>query len=63
MTSPFVAELSHVWSALPMLLLGVPSLLTATAVLSLPETTGKPLPETYEEALELQVANREKVGA
>ena len=54
-SSSFVGELSHLWSPLPMLLLAIPSLSTAASVLGLPETRGKGLPETFEEAIELEL--------
>ncbi len=50
-TSSFLPELSSVWPPLPMLLLGVPALLSARAAMVLPETNGRPLPQTMEEAL------------
>ena len=50
-----MGELAQLWAPLPMLLLAIPSLCTAGSVLSLPETKGKGLPETFEEAIELQL--------
>ncbi|XP_059089923.1 organic cation transporter protein-like isoform X2 [Tigriopus californicus] len=53
MTSSFISELAVIWSPLPMLVMGVPSILAGVSSLLLPETTGKALPETLEEAMEL----------
>ena len=53
MSASYVGELAQFWTPLPMVLLGTPSILAAFAALQLPDTKGKPLPETMEEAFEL----------
>ena len=45
-----------------MLLLGVPSLCCAGSVLGLPETNGMGLPETFEEAIELELDSSQPVN-
>ena len=57
---PFVANLALFWKPLPMLVLGLPSLLAALFVYFLPETKGKELPQNMKDAVEkndLEVAN------
>ena len=54
-TSSFISELSHLWKPLPMVALGVPAVITACLSLTLPETRGKALPQTLEEALTINV--------
>ena len=47
--------LDKVWSGLPLLVLGVLALLAGILVfLFLPETKGKNLPETMEEAIDIE---------
>ncbi|XP_038066340.1 organic cation transporter protein-like [Patiria miniata] len=48
--APFVLLLHDVWEPLPLLLFGVPSILAGLLAFLLPETRGKCLPETVEEA-------------
>ena len=48
---PFVANLALFWKPLPMLVLGVPSLIAAFSTYFLPETSGKELPQTMKDAL------------
>ena len=55
MSSSFVSELSVLWKPLPMVLLGIPCLCSALLSLKLPETTGRSLPETMMDAVELEV--------
>jgi OCT family organic cation transporter-like MFS transporter 1 len=57
MSSSYVGELARFWTPLPMVLLGTPSLLAALVALKLPDTKGRALPETMEEAMELNVSN------
>jgi hypothetical protein len=57
MSSSFVGELAKFWTPLPMVLLGTPSILAALTALKLPDTKGRALPETMEEAMELNVSN------
>ena len=48
---PFVANLAVLWPPLPMVVLGVPTLLAGVAAwLTLPETRKSDLPQTMEEA-------------
>ena len=48
--APFVATLSTFWKPLPMLLLGCPCLIAGTLVYFLPETKHSKLPQTFNEA-------------
>ncbi len=57
MSSSFVPELARFWTPLPMVLLGTPSIMAAMCAFKLPDTKGKPLPETLDEAIELNVRN------
>lgn len=51
---PFVANLAIIWKPLPMVVLGVPSLIAAFLITTfLPETTGKELPQNMAEGIEL----------
>ena len=51
---PFVANLAIFWKPLPMLALGIPSLMSAFLVMTfLPETAGKELPQNMLEGIEL----------
>ena len=47
---PFVANLAIFWKPLPMLVLGLPSLLAAFSAYFLPETKGKELPQNMKDA-------------
>ena len=52
---PFVSSLAAFWNPLPMVVLGLPALIFGTlALMVLPETFGKPLPQNMDEALELK---------
>ena len=51
--SSFVADLAFIWGPLPLVLLGVPSIIAGFLALKLPESKGKPLPETFEEAVNM----------
>jgi len=52
--APQIAKLSQFWVPLPLIVMGSSSLIGGILVfLSLPETLGKPLPQTMEEALAL----------
>ena len=46
---PFVATLAIYWKPLPMLVLGLPSLIAGSMVYFLPETKGKELPQTMKD--------------
>ncbi|XP_022089884.1 organic cation transporter protein-like isoform X2 [Acanthaster planci] len=50
--SPLILLLDGVWQPLPLLLFGVPSILAGALAFLLPETRGKALPETVEDAEE-----------
>ena len=51
--SSFVADLAFIWGPLPLVLLGVPSIIAGFLALKLPESRGRPLPETFEEAVNM----------
>ena len=51
---PFVATLAIYWKPLPMLVLGLPSLIAGSMVYFLPETKGKELPQNMTDAVNLQ---------
>ena len=52
---PFVSSLASVWSPLPMLVLGVPTMLAGLAsALLLPETKKEDLPQSMREAREIR---------
>ena len=61
MSSSFVSELGHIWQPLPMVVLGVPALLAGLQAQGLPETRGKPLPETFEEAIHMGLETKEVI--
>ena len=48
---PFVANLALFWKPLPMLVLGLPSLLAGFSAYFLPETKGKELPQNMKDAV------------
>uniref|UniRef100_A0A4W3J5Q8 Solute carrier family 22 member 16 n=1 Tax=Callorhinchus milii TaxID=7868 RepID=A0A4W3J5Q8_CALMI len=52
--APFCVLLSAVWIFLPQLIVGVMAFVTGLLTLMLPETLGKPLTQTFQEATELQ---------
>jgi len=52
--APFVATLATYWKPLPMLILGVPSLISACFVYFLPETKHSELPSTMKDAEQLK---------
>ena len=47
---PFVGSLASFWTPLPMVVLGIPTVLAGLLAITLPETSGKDLPQTLEEA-------------
>ena len=51
MLAPQVLELSRFWAPLPLLIFGALSLVAGGLALILPETAGRPLPQSIEEAL------------
>ncbi len=52
---PFVGSLAIYWTPLPMVALGIPTVLAGILALVLPETAGKDLPQTIQEADQVQV--------
>jgi len=54
LVAPFVATLANYWKPLPMLILGVPSLISAFFVYFLPETKHSELPSTMKDAENLK---------
>ena len=50
MLAPQILELSRIWGPLPLILFGGLSVLAGGLALFLPETSGKPLPQTIEDA-------------
>ena len=53
--APFVAKLAIYWKPLPMLLLGIPSLISACLAYFLPETKYMNLPTNLRDADDLQI--------
>ncbi|OWF50931.1 organic cation transporter protein-like [Mizuhopecten yessoensis] len=51
MLAPIILELRLVWIPLPLVLFGILSVLAGALALILPETAGKPLPQTIEETI------------
>jgi MFS transporter, OCT family, solute carrier family 22 (organic cation transporter), member 4/5 len=47
---PFVGSLAVYWKPLPLVVLGIPTVLAGILALVLPETLGKVLPQTIQEA-------------
>ncbi|XP_069582238.1 solute carrier family 22 member 16 [Ranitomeya imitator] len=58
--APFCVYLTEVWIFMPQLLVGIMALVTGILTLMLPETLGKPLVNTMEEATELQKMEESK---
>jgi OCT family organic cation transporter-like MFS transporter 4/5 len=54
LVTPFVAQLAMYWTPLPMLVLGLPSLVSAGLVYLIPETKGRELPQAMTDAVKLQ---------
>ena len=54
LVAPFVAELAQIWKPLPMLILGVPSVLAAFLAYFIPETKNIELPTTMKDADQLE---------
>jgi OCT family organic cation transporter-like MFS transporter 4/5 len=57
MSAPFVAQLSMYWQPLPMLVLGIPSLISAFLVFFIPETKNRELPQTMNDSVKLDKVN------
>lgn len=60
--APFCVYLMDVWIFFPQLLVGLMTLLAGILTLMLPETLGKPLTNTFEEAAELEAASKNKTA-
>ena len=54
LVAPFVAELAQFWKPLPMLILGVPSIIAAFLAYFIPETKNIDLPTTMRDADQLE---------
>ena len=52
--APFLGPLAQYWEPLPMMIVGIPILIAGFAVLRLPETYNKALPETLNNAQEME---------
>ena len=59
LVAPFVAQLSSLWKPLPMLVLGLPSLIAGIMVFWLPETKNIHLPQTMKQATNIGVHDQE----
>ena len=58
---PFVGSLAAYWKPLPMVALGIPTVLAGVLALVLPETSGKDLPQTiYESDQVIKIVNWSK---
>jgi OCT family organic cation transporter-like MFS transporter 4/5 len=60
--APFLGPLAKIWQPLPMLVLGVPILISGALVLRLPETLEAQLPQTMQNAVELEERNTHNRG-
>jgi len=47
---PFVGALAQFWTPLPLIVLGIPTILAGVLATILPETSGKELPQTILES-------------
>ena len=54
LVSPFVTTLADFWNPLPMLVLGLPALISGSLSYLIPETKGKELPQNMTDAINLQ---------
>ena len=52
MMAPQILELRTIWSPMSMLIFGGMSILAGSLALILPETTGRPMPQTIDEAIQ-----------
>ena len=59
LVSPFIASLGIYWKPLPMLILGLPCLLSASLIYLVPETKDKELPQNMKDALNLDTFDEE----
>ena len=53
--APFLGQLAKIWPPFPMVIIGVPILIMALAVLKLPETSNRILPQTVQSVQELEM--------
>ena len=60
MTTTFIPKLALIWKPLPMLVLGVPTVITGFLSLLLPETTDVDLPQCFDEGLEYIEMDKQK---
>ena len=59
--APFLGPLAKYWTPLPMLMIGIPILVSAGLALKLPETHMAELPQTMQKAQELREIGHRKV--
>ena len=52
--APFLGHLARLWEPAPMVIIGLPVLISGLCVLNLPETFNKELPQTIRGAKELK---------
>ena len=52
--APFIAPLARLWQPLPLLVLGVPAIISGCLNIKLPETKELNLPQTMEEAQKIE---------
>ena len=52
--APFLSPLAKHWQPLPMLIVGVPIVISGTLAVKLPETFNEDLPQTMKGAIELE---------
>ena len=57
--APFLGQLAKYWEPAPMVLIGVPILMSGLLVLKLPETFNRALPQTLKGAKEMEMENVE----
>ena len=53
---PFIGSMAYYWQPLPMVALGVPTVLAGILALALPETSGRDLPQTIYEANQIEMS-------
>ena len=52
--APFLGPLAKIWEPLPMMVIGVPIVISGALVLKLPETYNKKLPQTVQNIQEMK---------
>ncbi|XP_049731493.1 solute carrier family 22 member 16 [Elephas maximus indicus] len=60
--APFCVYLTSIWISMPQLLVGIVAFLSGVLTLKLPETLGKPLATTWEEAAKLESGKESSSG-